>query len=290
MDQDNNVQAAIDAGKEISTATQFVKYQGEIPFIVRPTGEVTSLAALLAEQDKRAPQPRRLQGTAELGNEESFILHVLRFKDAESVIFGDRTSLTAVYDYNRTVPQGLPVSDVPARDPFARWGQHRAYFAPELSDEWKIWIGSAGKLKAQAEFADFLEENDRDIAMPTAERSVPSPADLRTLALTLKVSIDDVLESTINRTTGEYTLVAKQEQKTTGSAQIPREFDIEIPIFSGGPKTRIVCKFRMRKDGGRFAFGWIVPGAEALRVQAMEELMMRVRDKTQLPVLNGKPE
>ena len=290
MDQDNNVQAAIDAGKEIASASQKIQMVGEIPVSFKQSGEGQMWTNLLEAQDKRAEKPRRLQGTATLGNEESFIAHVERFKDGQSIIFGDRTSLTAVYDYNRTVPQGLPVADVPARDPFARWGQHRAYFAPELSDEWKIWIGGAGKLKSQTDFADFLEENDRDIAGPTADRSVPSPADLRTLALTLKVSIDDVLESSINRTTGEYTLVAKQEQKTTGSAQIPREFDIEIPIFTGGPKTRIVCKFRMRKDGSKFAFGWVVPGAEALRNQAMEEMMMRVRDKTQLPVLNGKPE
>ena len=34
----------------------------------------------------------------------------------------------------------------------------------------------------------------------------------------------------------------------------------------------------------------VVPGAQALLRQAMEELIMRVREATQLPVMNGKPE
>jgi len=289
--QENNTQAAIDAGKEIANAQlqKLLDFQG-IPYTVTRDGAIGVHKPLLEALDQRAEKPRRLKGLAILGNEQGFIDHVNRFKDPESVIFFTRSDMTAVYDYSRTVPQGLPIGDVPVRDPFARWGEHRAHFAPELSDEWKVWIMGAGKLKAQADFADFLEENERDLAGPIDGRNVPSPADLRTLALTLKVSVDDVLESTINRTTGEYTLVAKQEQRTTGSAQIPREFDIEIPIFTGGPRTRIVCKFRMRKDGSRFQFGWIVPGAEALRIQAMEELMMRVRAATQLPALNGKPE
>jgi len=288
MTQENNTQAAIDAGKEIATATlQKLQDFNGIPYTIQPGGAVQVHEKLLAEQDKRADQPRRLQGMAVLGNEAGFIAHVLRFKDSESVIFGDKTSLTAVYDYHQKM------SDVPAdeldRDRHARWAQHRAHFAPDLSDEWKIWVGGQGKMKSQSDFADFLEEHERDIAGPTADRNVPSVADLRTMALTLKVTTDDVLESSINRTTGEYHLVAKQEQKTTGETKIPKEFDIEIPIFTGGPKTRIVCKFRMRKDG-KFTFGWIVPGAEALQRQAMEEMLMRVRDATQLPVMNGRPE
>ena len=120
MDQDNNVQAAIDAGKEIASASQKIQMVGEIPVSFKQSGEGQMWTNLLEAQDKRAEKPRRLQGTATLGNEESFIAHVERFKDGQSIIFGDRTSLTAVYDYNRTVPQGLPVADVPARDPFAR--------------------------------------------------------------------------------------------------------------------------------------------------------------------------
>jgi len=39
--QENNTQAAIDAGKAIVTAEQTVKYHGDLPFIIKPDGSVT---------------------------------------------------------------------------------------------------------------------------------------------------------------------------------------------------------------------------------------------------------
>lgn len=291
MTQENNTQAAIDAGKEIATATlQKLQDFGGIPYTVDPKGNVAVHVPLLVEQDKRAPQPRRLAGTAQLGNEKGFIDHVHRFKDPESVIFSTRTDLTAVYDYSRTVPQGLDAGAVPSRDPFARWGQHRAHFAPEISDEWKAWIDGAGKLLGQEVFAEFIDEHVRDIAEQTEDRKVPTAADLATMALNLKIMADKTMESVMNPTTGEHTLVAKEEHKTVSSTRIPTEFDISIPIYTGGPRTRIVCKMRFRKSDQGPKFAWVVPGAQALLRQAMEELIMRVREATQLPVMNGKPE
>jgi len=288
--QENNTQAAIDAGKEIASVGQKIGDFNGIPYTVTNNGTLCMHDKLLAEQDKRAEKPRRLLGTAQLGNERGFIDHVNRFKDPESVIFSTRTDLTAVYDYNRTVPQGLEAGAVPTRDPFARWGQHRANFTPEISDEWKAWIDGARKLLGQEAFAEFIDEHVRDIAEPTDDRKTPTAADLATMALNLKIMADKTLESSINPTTGECMMVAKEEHKQTTSTRIPVEFDIWIPIHTGGPKTRIVCKMRFRKSNGSPAFAWVVPGAAALLRQAIEEMVMRVREATQLPVLNGKPE
>jgi len=290
MTQENNTQAAIDAGKEIAGAAQKLQDVGGIPITMNHQGQVMVHTSILAEQDKRAEKPRRLMGTAVLGNEQGFIDHVQRFKDNDTVIFGSRDSLTVVYDYHRIVSQGLEAGSVPNRDAFARWGQHRATFTPEMSDEWKAWIGGAKKPLGQEAFAEYIDENVRDIAKPTNERQTPSAGSLATMALNLKVMADKTMESTVNPTTGEYTLIAKEEHKTTGSTQIPAEFDIEIPIFTGAPKTRITCKIRFRKGDGKPTFAWIVPGADALKRQAMEEMIMRVRAATQLPLMNGQPE
>lgn len=282
----------IDVGNILATGKELAHIKDRqaeifgIPHVLVPTGfTLQTLEKTLELADKRAERdkPRLLSGTATIQDEASFVGHVNRFKDADSVVFFDKTNFTAVYDYNRK----LTGDD---RNLAARFGKHRANFTPELSDEWKTWIGNGGKLFAQEAFADFLDEHVWDIAGPNEERGkVPTPAALATMAHSLKVMAEDTIESTINRTTGEYNLVAKSEQKTTGTTQIPPEFDIEIPIFVGGPKTRLTCKLRLRKDDG-IKFGWVVPGAAKFQRQAMEELAMRVREAVELPVLSGKPE
>lgn len=292
MDASETLQKALDTGKQLAAiADRTVDILG-LPHALLPTGmtlqplkETIALADQRAERDK----PRLLKGCAVIGDEASFVEHVARFKDASSVIFASKQGVLAVYDYSRPAVDGK-------RDESARFGHHRASFAPEVSEEWKAWIGGAGKHLQQEAFADFLDEHLYDLVGPIAAtendpgRKVPSPADLATMAYSLKVTSEDVLDSTLNRTTGEYTITAKVAQTTTGSAQIPPEFDICIPIFTGGPKTRITCKLRLRKQDTKFLFGWVVPGAPALLRTAMDELAARIKEATALPVITGSPE
>jgi len=283
----DNFKTALDAGKDLaSIASRTMDIQG-IPHALVPNGyslKMLSEAVDLADRRAEREKPRLLQGNAVIGDEPSFIAHLNRFKDSDSVIFATDKSFTAVYDYHR------PVSSGPARNEGARFGKHRAVFAPEMSPEWLAWIGGSGKVLDQESFADFLEEHVQDIAGPIEGRTVPSPAALASLALNLKVMADDTMESTLNRTTGEYTLVAKREQKTVGNTVVFPEFDIEIPIFTGGVRYRIVCKLRLRKTDSGYGFAWAVPGASALKRKAMTEVGERVSKTVSLPLIVGQPE
>src|SRR3546814_747731 len=108
----------------------------EIPVLV--TGQQQNVKLFSPEDfDPFREQPLRRSGTAVLTALESFVAHVNRFKDEDSIIFAsdDRAapSLTAVIDYHRQGHQGDP-----------RFGQHRGHFAFPLSDEWKAWTKSGG--------------------------------------------------------------------------------------------------------------------------------------------------
>ncbi len=288
MTQENNTQAAIDAGKEIAASAQKLQIIGGIPVGFKHDGDSYLLTGLLAEQDKRAEKPRALAGSAKILDEASMIAHCQRFRDSASALFADASQIMAVYDYHRPVA----ASDVPeiVRDSAARWQRHRAIYKPEKAKEWTTWTGKAGQLMSQADFADFLEANLQDLAGPDGDRKVPTPADLMTLALTLKVTSEDVLESQINRTTGEYHLVAKVEQKTTGEAKIPKEFDILVPVYENGDLLRVTCRFRMKKDGSAFKFGWVIPTADRLERSAWQTICARIAEKTTLPLIYGQPE
>lgn len=288
--QENNTQAAIDAGKAIVTAEQTIKYHGDLPLIIKPDGTVTLMTTAQDNMDERAPQPRSLAGISKILDEASLIAHCLRFRDTDSALFANRTSILAVYDYHRPIAPPAEGSAYQLRDGNARWQRHRAEYTPQKAPEWKTWIDNAGKLMSQAEFADFLEANVQDLAGPEGDRKVPTPADLCTMTLTLKVTQNDVLDSQINRTTGEYTLIAKQEQQTTGSTVIPKEFDLFIPLYERGEQVRVTCKFRMRKEGAAFKFGWVIPTAERMERQAFEAIAKRIAEATALPLFYGQPE
>ena len=299
MTQENNTQAAIDAGKQIASVGQSVFYIGEIPYTRTHDGSVVGLGAYLAESDKRAAQPRSLGGCAHILDEASMIAHCQRFRDSASALFANADSIVAVYDYHRPIAEALHIEAkegetailaVIGRDASARWQRHRAIYKPAKSKEWTTWTSKAGQLMSQADFADFLEANLQDLAGPEGDRKVPSPADLMTLALTLKVTSEDVLESQINRTTGEYHLVAKVEQKTTGEAKIPKEFDILVPVYENGDLLRVTCRFRMKKDGAGFKFGWVIPTAERLERSAWQAICKRISETTTLPIFFGQPE
>ena len=299
MTQENNTQAAIDAGKEIATSAQKLQFFGEIPIGFKQNGDCYLLTGLLAEQDKRAEKPRALAGSAHILDEASMIAHCQRFRDSASALFANADSIVAVYDYHRPIAEALHIEAkegetailaVIGRDASARWQRHRAIYKPAKSKEWTTWTSKAGQLMSQADFADFLEANLQDLAGPEGDRKVPSPADLMTLALTLKVTSEDVLESQINRTTGEYHLVAKVEQKTTGEAKIPKEFDILVRVYENGDLLRVTCRFRMKKDGAGFKFGWVIPTAERLERSAWQAICKRISETTTLPIFFGQPE
>lgn len=291
MTTENNTQAAIDAGQAIASAQQFMKLHGDVPYVIKADGTPVIIDALLKINEARAEKPRELAGQAKLITEAALIAHMQRFRDSDSVLFYDGARLLAVYDYHRPMaspPDGQPCM---VRNEKARWGRHTALYVPQLSPEWKAWVQGAGKLLSQVDFADFLDEHACDVAMPSETRpDVPTVADLATMALTLKVTSEDVIESAINRTTGEYSLVAKQEQKTTGQTKIPKEFDIVIPIYEGGQRYRITCAIRFRKQDSRALFAWVVRGTDKLLREAFADIAERVSKETGVPALAGSPE
>jgi hypothetical protein len=122
-------------------------------------GYVTPVPADFFDNVRDTPRFRR--GTAALTTLDSFIGHVIRFGDDDTVVFAndDRRApkLTAVLDYHRA-------DDEDGLGEF-RHGKHRSTFAFPLSDEWKAWNEKNGTVMSMADFALFLEDRIGDIAI-----------------------------------------------------------------------------------------------------------------------------
>jgi len=181
METENNTAAAIQAGKDAAGIGIRMWREGDFTLSMVPKDcDLKVLDNLLIMQENRAPTPRELAGKAVMRDEQSLILHAIRFRDEHSALFGTGSSYLAVYDYHRPVPRAGEANTL-GRNTSARWRRHAAEFKPALSPEWTAWTTNAGKMFSQTEFAEWLEEHEQDLAGPMEGRSVPSPADLRTL-------------------------------------------------------------------------------------------------------------
>lgn len=265
--------------------------------LVLPVGKtVVSLKKYLEEF---ALRPERRRATAIVRSAASLIDLTKRHRhEGNTVIFAspDRTTpvVQTVFDYHP------PTDDVDE----AEWGQHRARYACELSEEWKAWTGAHGKVLEQRAFAEFVEDHVTDVIVPPADDAkladltalvggrFAMPADLVTLSRGLQISTDIKVREAVTLSSGEIS-VCYEEQHRNGAGQplqVPNLFCIAIPVFYAGPLYRIPVRLRYStREGG---IKWSVHLYRHDRVfdHAFDEICGQVARETGAPLFIGKPE
>lgn len=281
---DDNMKAALDAGQQLGKIDDRHTEIDGIPVALVPPGATFKiLDELQARADSRADAPRRRKGTSNHSELASFIEHVNRFKDADSAVFADTGAvrMTAVLDYHQAGAEKPP-----------RWGEHRSVYVCPLSEQWRLWNANNGVKLAQDAFAQFIEDNMQDLASPSgngADKDLPMPSDVLTMARNLVIQSKGEFSRSINPTTGESSLVCKNEN-VTGSTKIPRAFLIGIPVFEAGAMYRVEARMRMDMSSGRPTFSYVLYQPEVIKRDAFGEVRQMVKEQTALPVFAGSPE
>lgn len=281
MDVDN-MQAIIDAARAGVDISKTMTTIDGIPVLV-DGDQVHILNNVLEIADKRGAAPRRRKGTSNHSELASFIEHIIRFKDADSAVFADTGAvrMTAVLDYHQAGADKPP-----------RWGEHRSVYVCPLSEQWRLWTANNGVKLAQDAFAQFIEDNMQDLASPTGngdDKDFPMPSDVLTMARNLVIQSKGEFSRSINPTTGESSLVCKNEN-VTGSTKIPRAFLIGIPVFEAGAMYRVEARMRMDMSSGRPSFSYVLYQPEVIKRDAFGEVRQMVKEQTALPVFAGSPE
>lgn len=281
MDVDN-MKTIIDAAREgVAADSKIAEVEG-MPVLVT-NGRIGVLTEALDEAERRGAAPKRRKGTSTHTELASFIEHVNRFKDADSAVFADTddVTLTAVLDYHKAGATADP-----------RWGGHRSVYSCPLSRQWTLWTGSSDRKMPQDAFAQFIEDNMDDLAAPVgngADKDFPMPSDVLTMARNLVIRSKGEFSRSINPTTGESSLVCRNEN-TTESTKIPRAFLLGIPVFEAGALYKLEARLRMDMSSGRPLFSYVLYRPEAIKRDAFGEVRTMVKEQTQLPVFAGSPE
>lgn len=246
--------------------------------------------------DEYLTAPERRKGIAKVGDIESFIAHVNRFKDVDSALFANNSpqnpGLTAVLDYHKQTAIGEP-----------RFGEHRTHYSFPLSKEWKTWTESDGAKLSQGDFAAFIEDNILDCSIDeggseriTALKSLlggsfASPQKLVELSRGLTVNETSKVRGVTNLSTGETSIVYETEHQDTQGApiQVPNMFLITIPVFEGGDRYRIAVRLRYRKSSSITWF-YELSQVEEVFNDAIKGACEKAKTETALPLFVGAPE
>lgn len=272
----SNVQAALDAGKALGAPDRPGSSQD---FVVVPKDY--RIEALEKHVEAFADIPRRTKATPSLHNAESFIDYVGLFKTPASQVFAiippgnAAPSFLAVIDYHES---GKP-----------RWGEHRAKYDCQFTEEWKRWLGSDKKRMSQVDFATLLEENQGSITAPPG-------AELLELIQTLEGKNDITCNSLVRLTNGRQKLFYEENVELKGTistqqnqVEFPSQLTVVIAPFDGGPGYRIVCRLRYRIESRRLIFWYECIDVHLVIKECVQGVVDRIQEKLAVKVLFGTP-
>lgn len=249
--------------------------------------------------DEYKEKPDRREGTISTTRVESFNEVVNRFKNKETVLFAsakveDRSiaaDITAIFDYH---PAGDDVTK-------AENLKHRAVYNFPISKAFKNWLEMNTKAMTQLDFAYFLEKRLADLSSPTdADKALieglkpkwADPINMLELARDLEIYSSESFVSKQKTSSGEYELKFTNNHADANGKplSIPDFFVVNIPVFEGGPRQRILSHLRYRKDGTTLVWFYELYNIDEMLAEAFEKACAEVKEAVKLPLIYGKAE
>jgi uncharacterized protein YfdQ (DUF2303 family) len=189
--------------------------------------------------------PPRPKSAVILDESASLISYINRFNADASLIVADydKMKMTAYLDWHHHNDH-MQFGEANAC-------QHTATLQLIPSEEFTRWNAFEGELHTQRDFAEFLEENSRDIAMPAA-------AVMMEIARDLEAETGSKFKSRTRLQNGDVTFVYETDTRVTNEVVVPDRFTVMIPLYNGEQPEMLTCIFRYRAtaQGLVMGFGW----------------------------------
>ena len=229
--------------------------------------------------------PSRKKGHVGVKTTDSFVHYVNKHKQTESLLYAqvDTTNIQtplvikAVFNDH----QGEHLNETAAG-----WRDFTASLTPEASHEWKTWNARDGKPMDQFTFAQFLDDNIKDIS---SQEGYPTGTDMLKMALKFELSQDKRIKSAIRIQSGgtniEY--VDDDDAATVERMQAFDKFMLGVPTFWMGQAYTLEAKLRYRVREGKLALWYDLVRPDLVVNDAVAKILEDVQQKTALAVLYG---
>lgn len=234
---------------------------GEIYTVPAGNGELR-----VVDTDEYAPTPRRVQARRTVNDVDSFVQYLEKHGLPETEVYADKVgnSIVAVIDSHRGA--GEP----------GGWQGHKLTLALEHTDSWKAWIGANAKWFTQVQFAEFIEQHAVDVKVPTS-------GDLMKIAQDFYMTKGVEYQSSQRLADGQTQLVYKEkvETKGLGELEVPKELELVLQPYVGGPRQFAYANFRTRLDGAQLQIGYVLIRPEEILDGMFSDIVTDLR--------NGRP-
>lgn len=206
--------------------------------------------------------PNAIRQSPQFFSCKSFCDYINRFKCDDSTVYlnVDGGRFCAVLDHHGSTA--------------ARWGKHRATFAPKLAMEWESWRSIHKEPMGQIDLAQFLEERLDDIV-------VPEPNVVLKAALDFQLNENLALASHQNLDDGSLKFTF-QKENAAKSVTFPHRITISIPIHENESAVQLEVRVRYKADGNgalRFTCSFVKNPDLVVR-SALLALATTIREET----------
>lgn len=249
--------------------------------------------------DEYREKPERRAGTIKTSRVQSFIDITNRFKGPSSVLFAEvnvedrkiSANITAIFDYH---PSG---EDTQNADNLG----HRATYGFPISKAFKNWLDQNTNAMSQIEFAYFLEKRINDMSSPTEEDKAlieglkpkfADPIEILELSRDLEIYSNEAFVSRNKLSSGE-TELKFTNQHVDGSGKpikIPDFFVINVPVFEGGPRQRVLSQLRYRKKDSTVVWFFELYNIDEMLHESFDKSCAEVEKAVGLPLFFGTAE
>lgn len=239
------------------------------------------------------PMPQVLMAVAQLQTSLALTQYLHRFKDADSMMFGDvgTNTVTAILDYHvrpteNVVDKGeLPVdAGVPANKPaMPRRTAHRAVLKLRHSQEWMVWAGTNDKMMSHLAFSNFLEENAMDVIQPSGGALLEICKDLQVKGTA------DFKSSTRNGDVVSIEYRKQDDVSNSASIELPAEIMIAIPVYFGEEPITMNVLLRRKVEEGKLTLGIKIKRLENHKQDEFLRIVNEVSADTDVEVVLGNP-
>lgn len=226
-------------------------------------------------------KPFRKNATVKLNDCSSFIEYVKRHSTP------DGSTVWCHADYAKSSVTFLAVlNDLLGSPDGSAWRDHQAHFSPFFSEEWKRWFSQNKQPMTQVAFAEFLEENLKDVV---GSETSASGNQILDMALAFEAKQDLRFKSAIRLQNGstEIAYCNDDDAATLQKMQMFDRFDIGIPVFWGGDAYRITARLRYRAKDAKVNFWIELIRADKTLEAATDSIIATIKEQTGLPLFFG---
>ncbi|SAI59050.1 Uncharacterized conserved protein [Bordetella ansorpii] len=230
--------------------------------------------------------PSRKRGKVVTQTLESFCEYVNFHKTPQTVIYAvvsrDNAAqplvLTAVFNDHL---QGVDMSG-----DFAGWQDFSAVLAPRPSHEWLLWSKNNSQALGQAAFAEFIDDNLKDIADVEGH---PTGAMMLQMAINMEITQDKKIRASTRVQSGGVSIeyVENDNAETAARMEAFDRFTLGIPAFWRGLAYQLDARLRYRVREGKLTIWYDLVRPDLVIDAAVDAMAEQATKETGVPLVFG---